>query len=227
VGDRRWTESYKATIRDSRVDTTRTLAMAVAASGRPIRVVNGSAVGFYGSDRGDEVLTEDSAKGAGFLSDVVAAWEAATEPAADAGAPVAMARTGLVMDAKGGAFERLILLTRFGLGGSLGSGGQFWPWISLHDEVRALAFLIDHPDLVGPVNLVGPDPRPQREVAAAIAARLRRPHVVPAPSFALRLALGEFADDILGSQRVVPARLLDHGFRHDQPTLSDAVAAMV
>ncbi|MFZ2515595.1 MAG: TIGR01777 family oxidoreductase, partial [Candidatus Lutibacillus vidarii] len=227
VGDKRWSEDYKALIRSSRVDTTRTLALALAATGEPIRFVNASAVGYYGSDRGDDILTEESAPGQGFLAGVVHDWEAATAPAAAAGAPVALARTGLVMDADGGAFAKLVLLTKLGLGGPIGSGRQFWPWISLHDEVRALAWLVDHPELTGAVNVVGPDPLRQAEIAAAIAARLHRPHVVPAPAAALKLVLGEFADDVLGSQRVIPARLVASGFRHDHPSIEDAVAAML
>jgi len=227
VGDKRWSEDYKALIRSSRVDTTRTLALAVAASGEPIRFVNASAVGYYGSDRGDDILTEESAPGQGFLAGLVRDWEAATAPAAASGAPVALARTGLVMDATGGAFARLVLLTKLGLGGPIGSGKQYWPWISLHDEVRALAWLVDHPEVTGAVNVVGPDPLRQAAIAAAIAARLHRPHVVPAPAAALKLVLGEFADDVLGSQRVIPARLVASGFRHDHPSIEDAVAAML
>lgn len=227
VGDRRWSEDYKALIRSSRIDTTRTLALAIAATGEPIRLVNASAVGYYGTDRGDDVLTEESAPGHGFLAGVVRDWEAATAPAAAAGAAVAFARTGLVMDATGGAFAKLVLLTKLGLGGPIGSGRQYWPWISLHDEVRALAWLVDHPEVTGAVNVVGPDPLRQAEIASAIAARLHRPHIVPAPAAALKLVLGEFAEDVLGSQRVLPARLLAAGFSHDHPTIEDAVAAML
>lgn len=227
VGDRRWSEDYKALIRSSRIDTTRTLALAIAATGEPTRLVNASAVGYYGTDRGDDVLTEESAPGHGFLAGVVRDWEAATAPAAAAGAAVAFARTGLVMDATGGAFAKLVLLTKLGLGGPIGSGRQYWPWISLHDEVRALAWLVDHPEVTGAVNVVGPDPLQQAEIASAIAARLHRPHIVPAPAAALKLVLGEFAEDVLGSQRVLPARLLAAGFSHDHPTIEDAVAAML
>ena len=227
VGDKRWSEDYKALIRSSRVDTTRTLALAVAASGEPIRFVNASAVGYYGSDRGDDVLTEESAPGQGFLAGLVRDWEAATAPAAASGAPVALARTGLVMDATGGAFARLVLLTKLGLGGPIGSGKQYWPWISLHDEVRALAWLVDHPEVIGAVNVVGPDPVGLGVRGGVGGARLHRPHVVPAPAAALKLVLGEFADDVLGSQRVIPARLVASGFRHDHPSIEDAVAAML
>lgn len=223
VGDHRWSASYKAELVASRLDGTATLAGALAAHREPVRWVNGSAVGYYGNDNGDTLLTEEAPAGGGFLADLVQRWEGATAPAVAAGVPVAWARTGLVMAADGGAFQRIRLLGRLGLGGPLGTGRQFWPWITLTDEVRALAFLVDHVDLTGPVNLTGPEPAPQREVAAAIGRRFGRPAVLPAPAFALRAALGEFAEDILGSQRAVPRRLLDAGFDFQHPTLAAAV----
>lgn len=222
VGDKRWTPAYKRLVLSSRVDGTTAVAQAIAATGKPIRLVNGSAIGYYG-DRGDELLDEQSAPGTGFLAEVVRAWEGAAEPASAAGAPVAFARTGLVMAQQGGAFERLLTLTRFGLGGPLGAGRQWWAWITLPDEVAALVHLIDRPELVGPVNLVGPDPRRQQAVAVAIARQLHRPALVPAPAIALRVVVGEFADDILGSQRVLPAALLASGFVHQHAVLDHAV----
>jgi uncharacterized protein (TIGR01777 family) len=223
VGDRRWSPAYKAELVASRVDGTATLAAGLSACRQPVRWVNGSAVGYYGNDNADTVLTEDSPAGGGFLADLVQRWEGATAPAVAAGVPVALARSGLVMAAGGGAFHRMTLLGRLGLGGPLGSGRQYWPWITLTDEVRALAFLIDRVDLTGPVNLTGPAPAPQREIAAAIGRRFGRPAVLPAPAFALRAALGEFAEDILGSQRAVPHRLLDAGFGFQHPTVAAAV----
>lgn len=223
VGDRRWTPAYKELVVRSRVAGTGAVAESIAATGRPIRFVCGSAVGYYG-DRGEETLTEQSGPGTGFLAEVVRAWETAAEPARAAGAPVALARHGLVMGPDGGAFARVLRLSRWGLGGPLGNGRQYWPWITLHDSVRALTHLIDRPDVTGPVNVVGPDPRPQKEVAASIGRALHRPAVVPAPAFALRIALGEFADDILGSQRVMPVALAHSGFAFDHPTLAAAVA---
>lgn len=223
VGDHRWSPTYKAELVASRVDGTATLAAALATHREPVRWVNGSAVGFYGNDNGDTQLTEESPAGGGFLAELVQRWEGAAAPAVAAGVPVALARTGLVMAAHGGAFQRMSLLGRLGLGGPLGTGRQFWPWITLTDEVRALTFLVDHVDLTGPVNLTGPVPAPQREVAAAIGRRFGRPAVLPAPAFALRAALGEFAEDILGSQRAVPRRLLDAGFEFQHSTLAAAV----
>ncbi|PID96272.1 MAG: TIGR01777 family protein [Actinomycetales bacterium] len=229
VGDHRWTPAYKELILRSRVDSTRCVAAAIAErarTGHVVRLVNGSAIGVYG-DRGDERLTEKSPPGTGFLADVVQAWENAADAAVTAGAPVAFSRTGLVMSADGGAFQRLLALARFGLAGPLGSGRQWWSWITLRDEIRALAHLVDRPEIVGPVNLVGPDPRPQRQVVAALASALGRPALVPAPAFALRVALGEFADDILASQRVEPRLLLDNGFGFEQATLGSAAATVV
>lgn len=223
VGDHRWTPDYKRTVLSSRVDTTRTLAEAIAVTGRPIRFVAGSAVGYYG-DRGEEPLDESSERGEGFLADVVLAWESAADAAREAGAPVVHARTGIVLSRTGGALARLLPLVRLGLAGPLGNGRQFWPWITLADEVSALIHLIDRPDLLGPVNLVGPSPARQREVVAALAAAAGRPALLPAPAFALRLVLGEFAEDILGSQRIVGTALVGSGFAHAHPTVESAAA---
>ncbi|MGL4174612.1 MAG: TIGR01777 family oxidoreductase [Dermatophilaceae bacterium] len=226
VGDRRWSPSYKHTILASRVDSTRTVAEAVAATGRPVRVVSGSAVGFYG-DRGEERLTEASPPGTGFLVDVVHAWETAAAPAVDAGAPVVFVRTGLVMSPSGGAFSRLLRLARLGLAGPLGNGRQFWPWITLVDEVRALLHLLDHTEVTGPVNLVGPEPHRQAEVARGIGRVLGRPAVLPAPGIALRAVLGEFAGEILGGQRVVGDALTKSGFVHEHADLDAACRWLV
>jgi uncharacterized protein (TIGR01777 family) len=224
VGEKRWTPSRKQEIFASRVDGTHTLAAALAEADHPIRLVSQSAVGIYGSDRGDEVLTEDSESGHGFLAEVVRAWEAAAEPARAAGLSVVHPRTGIVLAPGAGAMGPLLRLAQLGLAGPLGSGRQFWPWITLHDTVRALAFLVDHPEVSGPVNVVGPAPARQKEIAAELARQLHRPALLPAPGMGLRLYLGEFANDILGSQRVVPTRLLQAGFGYDQDTLPKAVA---
>ena len=223
IADKRWTTARKREILTSRVDGTHALSAAIAASGRPVRLVNGSAIGFYGS-RGDEVLTEDSPGGTGFTAEVTRAWEASAAPAVDAGAPVAYARTGLVMAPNGGAMERVLPLARLGLGGPLGSGRQFWPWITLVDEVRALLHLIDHPELTGPVNLVVPLPARQRDFMKALGAALHRPAVLPAPSVALRIALGGFASEVLDSHRVIPTRLETSGFTWEHDSLADTMS---
>ena len=221
VGDHRWTDEYKRTIRDSRVLGTRTLVKALTAlEPLPRVLVSGSAVGFYG-DRGDEELTEQSPGGQGFLANVVRAWEAETEPAAAAGIRVAQIRTGLVMAPSGGAFGRLLPLIKLGLGGPLGSGKQWWPWITLEDQLAAIEFLLEQ-DISGPVNLSAPHPARQKDVVRAIARAAHRPALLPAPRLALRIGLGEFSDDILDSQRVLPGRLRAAGFTFRHPELAGA-----
>lgn len=220
VGDRRWSPSYKQEILASRVDSTRTLAAAAAAAGVP-RMVAGSAIGIYG-DRGDEVLTESSAPGTGFLVEVVRAWEEAADPAREAGVAVAHARTGLVAARQGGAMEPILRLARLGLGGPLGSGRQWWPLLSLDDEVAALTWLVDH-DVTGPVNLAPPQPVRQRDLARELGRQLHRPALLPAPAPAMRVAIGEFAGEVLASTRVLPQVLLDHGFEWQQPDLPSLV----
>ncbi|MDQ2758240.1 MAG: TIGR01777 family oxidoreductase [Actinomycetota bacterium] len=227
VGDHRWTPSYQQEILRSRVDSTTAVADAVAAHGSAVRLVSGAAVGIYGSDRGDEVLTEQSPPGHGFLADVVRAWEAAAQPAVDAGSRVATIRTGLVMSPTSGAFQPLVRLGKLGLGGPLGSGRQWWPWITLEDEVRAIAHLLDHPEVTGPVNLVGPAPSRQVDISREVGRQTGRPAVLPAPTFALRLVLGGFADDVVGSQRATPEVLAASGFTFRYETLADAVASLL
>jgi uncharacterized protein (TIGR01777 family) len=225
VGDHRWTAAYKHEILASRVDGTATIATALAVLGEPVALVSGSAIGAYG-DRGDTILTEDSGPGQGFLADVVRAWESATGPAKEAGLRVAYARTGLVLTPNGGAMERVLRLARLGLAGPLGSGRQYWSWITLHDEVRALAHLIDQ-NLSGPVNLVSVQPLRQAEVMKALGAVLGRPAVLPAPALALKVILGEFASDILGSQRALPSVLTASGFVFDHDTIESAMRWLV
>jgi uncharacterized protein (TIGR01777 family) len=225
VGDHRWTSAYKQVILDSRINGTATIATALADLEEPIALINGSAIGAYG-DRGDEVLTEDSEMGTGFLADVVRAWEAAAAPAKEAGLRVAHARTGLVLTPDGGAMKRVLPLARFGLTGPLGSGRQYWSWITLQDELRALAHLIDH-DLAGPVNLVSTQPVRQAEVMKALGAQLGRPAVLPAPALALKAALGEFASDVLASARVLPSVLTASGFVFEHDTIQSAMRWLV
>lgn len=230
IGDRRWNEDYKRLVESSRVETTETIAHTLARiadrTGRCIRLVNGSAVGFYG-DRGDEILTEASPAGTDFLAGVVQRWEAAAEKAEAAGSSVALLRTGLVMAPSGGAFGTLLRLARLGLGGPLGSGREWWPWVTLADTTRAIAHLVDHPEISGPVNAVSPSPARQRDIAAEIGRQLSRPAVLPAPRLALRAVVGEFADFIIASQRVLPERLPASGFTFEHPDLETAVRWML
>ncbi len=230
IGDRRWTSEHKRDVERSRTSATSTVARAAVAhharTGRTIRLVNASAVGYYG-DRGDEVLTEESEAGHDFLAGVVTRWEAAAEPAVSAALPVAWVRSGLVMSRTGGAFEPLLRLGRLGLGGPLGSGREWWPWITLVDEVRAITHLVDRPELTGAFNLVAPQPVRQKELARAIGSALSRPAVLPAPRLALRVVIGEFADSILASQRVQPAALRSSGFDFEHGDLDTAVSWLV
>lgn len=226
VGDHRWTPSYQQQILSSRVDGTTTIATALAALGEPVRLVSGSAVGVYG-DRGDEVLTEDSLLGGGFLSEVVRAWEAAADPARAAGLSVAHPRTGIVLSPEGGALARMLPLARWGILGPLGNGRQWWPWISLRDTVAGLAHLVDHPEVEGPVNLVAPNPDRQIDIARELGRQLHRPALFPAPAFGIKLVLGGFSDEILTSKRVVASTLTASGFEHRDPDLASALRAVL
>ncbi|MFF8291992.1 TIGR01777 family oxidoreductase [Streptomyces sp. NPDC016309] len=225
VGERRWSEAYKKEIRDSRVLGTAAVAEALASLDTPPKVLLcGTALGYYG-DTGSRAVDETAPPGDGFLPSVCVEWEGAAAAAEEAGVRVAYARTGLVVAREGGAWGRLFPLFRAGLGGRLGRGEQYWSFISLHDEVAALRHILDTESLSGPVNLTAPDPVTNREVTAAMGRVLRRPAFLHVPAPALRVALGDFASDVLGSQRVLPARLLESGFRFAFPTIDTAIAA--
>ncbi|MDF3297197.1 TIGR01777 family oxidoreductase [Streptomyces tropicalis] len=225
IGDHRWTDAYKKTIRDSRVLGTAALAEAVASMDEPPRVfVGGSAIGFYG-DTGDRKVDEDAPPGDGFLASLCVEWEEAAAPAQEAGVRTVFARTGLVVSGEGGAWGRLFPLFKAGLGGRIGDGRQYWSFIALHDEVAALRHLIDTEDLSGPVNLTAPEPLTNREVTEAMGRVLHRPTVLSVPAPVLRAALGEMAGDVLSSQRVVPRRLLESGFTFAFPDVEGAIRA--
>ncbi|MEU3313521.1 TIGR01777 family oxidoreductase [Streptomyces sp. NPDC048387] len=225
VGDHRWTDAYKREIRDSRVLGTAAVAGALAGMAEPPAVfVCGSAVGYYG-DTGSRAVDESAPAGDGFLPSVCVEWEAAAAPARDAGIRTVSARTGLVVSAEGGAWGRLFPVFRAGVGGRLGDGRQYWSYISMRDEVAALRFLIDTPGLSGPFNLTAPEPLTNREVTAAMGRVLHRPVLCTVPAPVLRVALGEFAQDVLGSQRVLPTRLLEAGFTFTHPRIEEAIRA--
>lgn len=225
VGDHRWTEAYKREIRDSRVLGTAAIAEAVASLDTPPEILlSGSAIGFYG-DTGDRAVDESAPPGDGFLPSVCEEWEAATAAAEEAGVRTVHARTGLVVARRGGAWGRLFPLFKAGLGGRMGNGRQYWSFIALHDHVAALRHILDTRTLSGPLNLTGPDPVTNAEVTAAMGRVLRRPTLFTAPAPALRLALGDFAQDVLGSQRVLPGRLLDSGFTFAFPGIDAAIRA--
>ncbi|MGP4091747.1 TIGR01777 family oxidoreductase [Streptomyces sp. KR55] len=227
VGDRRWTEAYKARIWDSRVLGTRALAEAVAAlpaQERPRVFVNGSAIGYYGQT-GERPVDESAPAGAGFLPELCVQWEAAAAPAQEAGVRTVFTRTGLVVARGGGAWGRLFPLFRAGLGGRLGNGRQYWSFIALHDEVAAIRHLLDRDDLSGPFNLTAPQPLTNREITAAMGRVLHRPTLFAVPAPVLRVVLGEMAGDVLGSQRVLPMRLLESGFSFAFPGIEEAIRA--
>jgi len=225
VSDRRWSSAYKEKIRTSRVDTTTTLATTIAelpARQRPAVMMNSSGVHFYG-DTGDTSVDEDSPSGTGFLPDTCRLWEASTRPAADAGVRVVLLRTGLPLDASGGLLKPMLFPFRAFLGGRLGSGRQWMPWISMGDWLDATRFLLDHEEISGPVNLVGPAPVRNDEFTRTLAGLLHRPVMLPVPRFALRIAIGGFADDALASLRVLPGILSRAGFAFRQPDLTSAL----
>lgn len=225
IGDRRWNEAYKRELRDSRVLGTEALAAAVTALDTPPRVfLHGSAIGYYG-DTGTRAVDETAPPGEGFLPAMCVEWEQAAGPVQEAGVRTVFARSGLVVAREGGAWGRMFPLFKAGLGGRLGDGRQYWSFISLHDEVAALRHLLARDDLAGPFNLTAPEPVTNREVTAAMGRVLRRPTLFPAPAPALRLVLGEMAGDVLGSQRVLPARLSESGFAFAHPRVDDAVRA--
>ena len=223
----RWNREMKREIRESRLLGTATISRAVSAafraSGRPSVLVSVSAIGYYGN-RGSELLTESSAAGTGFLAELCREWEAAASPAAEAGVRLVLPRLGVVLSRTGGAMGRILPIFRLGLGGRLGSGRQYWSWITLEDAVAAIEFAITSPALTGPLNLVAPNPVTNAEFTAALGRALRRPAIFPVPAFALRLALGEMADEaLLASQRVQPEKLLKSGFRFAHPQLEEAL----
>ncbi|WP_099055184.1 TIGR01777 family oxidoreductase [Streptomyces vietnamensis] len=225
VGERRWNEAYKKEIRDSRVLGTTAISQALASLANPPEaLVCGTALGWYG-DTGTRAVDESAPAGTGFLPSVCVEWEAAAAPAEEAGIRVTYARTGLVVAREGGAWGRLFPVFRAGLGGRMGDGRQYWSHISLHDEVAALRHLVDTPALSGPVNLTAPEPVTNREVTAAMGRVLRRPTLFAVPAPVLKVVLGDFADDVLGSQRVLPGRLLETGFDFAFPTIDDAIRA--
>jgi hypothetical protein len=227
VGDHRWTRSYKAEIRASRVLATRALASVLARLAVPPKVfVSASAIGWYGDTGGREV-TEDTPAGQGFLSRVVHDWEAAAAPAADKGIRVVHPRSGLVLGKSGGVLGRLLLPAQFGLLPRFGAGSQVMSWISLADEVRAIRFLLESDSAVGPYNLTAPNPVTNSELTAALHHALRRPDfpVLRVPEPVLRLALGEMSTELLTSARVLPRRLEEAGYQFRYLTVGAALAA--
>lgn len=225
MADRRWSGEFKQAIRDSRIAPTEVLATAVAEHRVPV-LVNASGVGYYG-DTGNLEVDETAPAGAGFLAEVCRDWEAATAAAERAGARVVRVRTGLVISPSGGLMGQLKPLFAAGLGGRLGTGAQYMPWISLDDEVGAIRFALEHDELSGPVNLSGPDPVTNEEFTKAVGEAMHRPTLLVVPGFALRLIRGaELVDQmVLTGQRAVPAVLSRHRYPFRHPTLPEALGA--
>jgi uncharacterized protein (TIGR01777 family) len=227
VGSGRWTREKKARIRDSRVLGTRLLVDALGRLHQPPRVLlSASAVGYYG-DRGDDWLDETAPPGKGFLAEVCRAWETEVDRAADHGIRVARYRIGLVLASTGGALASMLPWFQWGLGGRLGDGHQYQSWITLDDLVRVFQHGLKHEAASGPVNAVSPDPVTNIELTRALGRVLKRPTALPAPAFALRLALGELAGELLSSQRVAPTHLQSTGFRFAHPELEPALRALL
>jgi uncharacterized protein (TIGR01777 family) len=227
VEDKRWDERYKSVLRSSRVDPTTTLANALArlpTQQRPPLMVNASAVGFYG-DTGDNPVTEESPPGHGFFPDLCEEWEGSTKPAEDAGVRVIKLRTGFPLHASGGLLKPLLLTFRLFVGGTIGNGRQWMPWMSLEDWLSAVTFLLAREDLSGAVNLVGPAPARYADFSRAIGRALHRPAILPIPRIALRVVLGEFANEAVASLRVLPGVLTRAGFTYRYPDLESALHA--
>ncbi|MBM3838961.1 MAG: TIGR01777 family protein [Verrucomicrobia bacterium] len=228
IASGRWTEAVKVSIRESRVRSTQLLSCALQEIRNPPRVfISASGISIYGN-RGAEILTEDSSPGTGFLADVVREWEAATRPAAERGLRVANLRFGLVLSAHGGALAKMLLPFKLGLGGVVGSGEQYWSWITLEDAVRAIQHTLVTEALSGPLNLVSPNPVTNREFTRALGAALRRPTILPVPAFVARIALGEMADEaLLASTRALPAMLAASGFKFLHSDLAEALRSLL
>ena len=224
VAAHRWTPAYKREIWQSRVQSTRALAEALAGlRRRPAVLIVASATGIYG-DRGDEILEEGSGAGKGFLADVCSEWELAARPALEAGIRVVHTRFGVILGQGEGALAKMLPLFRLGLGGRLGSGRQWMSWVSLEDVIAAILFALDTAAIAGPVNVTAAEPVTNAEFTRALAKAVHRPAILPAPAFALRLALGEMADEaLLASARAVPAKLTEAGFRFACPTIEEAL----
>lgn len=222
VGDKRWTKKYKAEILNSRLLGTTTISNAVNQV-KPQVFISASAIGWYG-ETGNRAVTESDRPGDDFLAAVCKEWEGAADLANDT--RVVKIRTGLVLDPTGGALGKMLPLFKFGLGGKLGNGKQWWSWITLHDQIRAICYLLEKP-IEGPVNLTAPNPATNQEFTAALARAMHRPALFPVPAIALKVALGGFSTEILGSKKVIPQKLIDAGFTFDYPHIATALAELI
>jgi len=222
VSDKRWTKKYKSEILNSRLLGTTTISKAVAVV-KPQVFISASAIGWYG-ESGNRAVVESDRVGDDFLAAVCREWESAADLAGDV--RTVKLRTGLVLDPTGGALGKMLPLFRFGLGGKLSNGKQWWSWITLHDQIRAIAFLLEN-KVSGPVNLTSPNPVTNSEFTAGLARALHRPALFPVPGFALKIVLGGFSAEVLGSKKVMPQALAEAGFTFDYPHISSALEKLV
>ncbi len=222
---KRWTANYKKQIYDSRILTTRHVVAALP-EGRAVTLCSASGAGYYGN-RGDDILKEDEGLGQDFLAGVSRDWEKEALQAAAKGARVAVMRFGVVLGKNGGALAKMIPAFKMFVGGSMGSGNQWFPWMHLEDLMAAILFMFEHQDVSGPLNFCAPNSVRYRELAKALGEVLGRPSFMPAPAFIIRLAMGEFGDVFLGSQRTIPDRLLKYGFSFQYPDIKGAIQAVV
>jgi uncharacterized protein (TIGR01777 family) len=222
VSDKRWTKKYKSEILNSRLLGTTTIAKAVAIV-KPQVFISASAIGWYG-ESGNRAVIESDRVGDDFLAAVCHEWESAADLAGDV--RTVKLRTGLVLDPTGGALGKMLPLFRFGLGGKLSNGKQWWSWITLHDQIRAIAFLLEN-KVSGPVNLTSPNPVTNSEFTAGLARAMHRPALFPVPAFALKIVLGGFSAEVLGSKKVMPQVLTEAGFSFDYPHISSALEKLV
>jgi uncharacterized protein (TIGR01777 family) len=222
VSDKRWTKKYKSEILNSRLLGTTTIAKAVAIV-KPQVFISASAIGWYG-ESGNRAVIESDRVGDDFLAAVCREWESAADLAGDV--RTVKLRTGLVLDPTGGALGKMLPLFRFGLGGKLSNGKQWWSWITLHDQIRAIAFLLEN-KISGPVNLTSPNPVTNSEFTAGLARAMHRPALFPVPAIALKIVLGGFSSEVLGSKKVMPQALTEAGFTFDYPHISSALEELV
>ena len=223
----KWTEEYKKTIRESRINTTRNIVEGIPSHPqKPFTLFSTSAVGYYGFC-GDEELTEESPHGEDFLARMALEWEGEALKAREKGARVVITRFGIVMGEKGGALGQMIPLFKKYIGGPIGSGKQWFSWVHIKDLSEAFAFLLKHPEISGPVNVCAPNPVRNKDLAKALGKVLHRPSFMPAPGFMVKLVLGEFGSVILEGQRVIPKRLLDSGFAFQYPEIDKALQGIV
>jgi uncharacterized protein len=228
IADGRWTDARKRAIYESRVHAGQAVTQALSqVTNRPKVLIQSSAVGYYGSDRGNEVLTEHSSPGSDYLAHVCFDWEASTAGAEQLGVRRPVIRTGVVLSNEGGAWPKIVLPFKLFAGGPVGNGKQVWPWIHIDDEVRAIRFLLEHETASGPFNLTAPNPLTAKDFATELGKVMGRPAFFPAPAIALKTALGEMSTILLDGQRAVPARLQELGFSYKYPVAAEAFKTLV